>query len=169
MATKFNWGVNKTILTSPEITERLKALSQIEFQPKGITDKMAYTCAKLTIGRKYAIVKTKSLIWLQMHLNDVLKSYNMNGVKKDMYLPIAKQVHDTGYYEIHVDIICQDENPYKVIKAEFLALKEHVGNKLCLNKEVEPYTPKFNSKTGMYGWLTVNQFLNFKKLVKAHS
>ena len=85
-----------------------------------------------------------------------------------MYLPIVQHVHNTGFYEIQVDIICQDENPYKVIKAEFFALKDHVGNPLCLNKSAEPYTPKFNSKTKMFGWLTVNQFLNFKKLVKAH-
>lgn len=168
MAKSFNWGVKKTILQTPEIKERLEAISQIKFLPEGVTDKMIYTCAKLTIGRKYYIVKTKSLIWLQMHLNDVLKSYNMNGVA-DMYLPIVKHVHNTGYYEINVDIICQDDNPYNVIKAEFLVLKESVGKSACLNKEAEPYTPKFNSKTGMFGWLTVNQFLNFKKLVKSNS
>lgn len=168
MATKFNWGVNKSLLQTPEIKDRLEALTQIIFIPKGITEKMAYTCAKLIIGRKYCIVKTKSLVWLEMHLNDVLKSYNMNGVA-DMYLPIVKHVHDTGYYEIKVDIVCQDENPYNVIKAEFLALKEHVGNTLCINKENKPYMPKYNSKTKMYGWLTINQFLNFGKLVKAHT
>lgn len=167
MAKQFNWGVKKTLLQSPEIKDRLEAINQITFMPKGVTDKMVYTCAKLTVGRKYLIVRTKSLIWLQMHLNDVLKSYNMNGVA-DMYLPIVKHIHNTGYYDVQVDIICQDENPYKVIKAEFLALKEHVGQSLCLNVSTEPYTPKFNSKTGMFGWLTVNQFLNFKKLVKAN-
>lgn len=168
MGKTFNWGVQKTILQTPEIIERLEAISQIVFLPKGITDKIIYTCAKLTVGRKYMIVKTKSLIWLQMHLNDVLKSYNMNGVA-DMYLPVVKHIHNTGYYEVQVDIICQDENPYKVIRAEFLALKENVGKPLCLNKETEPYTPKFNSKTNMFGWLTVNQFLNFKKFVKNNS
>jgi hypothetical protein len=140
---KFNWGVNKTILQSPEIKERLEAISQIIFTPIGITEKMIYTCAKLTIGRKFYIVKSKSLIWLQMHLNDVLKSYNTNGVA-DMYLPIVKHVHETGYYEIQVNIICQDENPYKVIKSEFMTLKNNVGKPLCLNKSVEPYTPKFS-------------------------
>lgn len=167
MATKYNWGVNKTIIQSEEIKERLKALSQIVFTPKGITEKSIYTCAKLTIGRKYCIVKTKSLIWLEMHLNEVLKAYNMNGVN-DMYFPIAKHVHDTGYCEIKVNIICQDENPYNVIKAEYLALKEHVGQRLCMNKENIPYMPKYNPKTKMYGWLTINQFLNFSKLVKAN-
>ncbi len=167
MAKTFHWGVKKTLLQTPEIKERLEALSPIVFLPKGITKEMQYTCAKLTIGRKYYIAKSKSLIWLEMHLNDVLKSYNMNGIA-DMYLPIVQHVHNTGYYEIQVDIICQDENPYKVIKAEFLALKEAVGNPLCMNKSTEPYTPKFNSKTGMFGWLTVNQFLNFKKFVKAN-
>ena len=152
-------------MQTPEIKERLEALDQIVFLPKGITDKMIFTCAKLTIGRKYYIARTKSLVWLQQHLNDVLKSYNMNGVT-DMYLPIVQHVHNTGFYEIQVDIICQDENPYKVIKAEYLALKEHVGQSLCLNKKAEPYTPKFNKKTGMFGWLTVNQYLNFKKLIK---
>jgi hypothetical protein len=165
MTAKFNWGVNKTLSQSTEIKERLEALSQIEFIPKGITDNMAFTCAKLTVGRKYMITRTKSLIWLQMHLNDVLKAYNMNGTT-DMYLPIVKHIHETGFYEVKVDIICQDQNPYNVIKAEFLALKENVGKPLCLNKTTDPYTPKFNSKTQMFGWLTVNQFLNFKKLVK---
>jgi hypothetical protein len=168
MGKTFNWGVKKTLLQTPEIKERLEALSQIVFLPKGVTEKMIYTCAKLTAGRKYYIVKSKSLIWLEMHLNDVLKSYNMNGVA-DMYLPIVEHVHKTGFYEIQVDIICQDENPYNVIKAEFFALKENVGKPLCMNKIAEPYTPKFNQKTGMFGWLTVNQFLNFKKLVKANT
>lgn len=168
MPKTFNWGVRKTLVQSPEIKERLSVLDEIVFTPNGITDKMIYTCAKLTIGRKYCIVKTKSLIWLQIHLNKVLKAYNMNGTA-DMYTPIVKHVHKTGYYEIAIEIICQDENPYNVIKAEFLALKENVGRPLCMNKTIEPYTPKFNSKTKMFGWLTVNQFLNFKKFVKAHS
>lgn len=167
MAKSFNWGVKKTMLQDPEIKDRLSALSQIVFVPDGI-NKLIYTCAKLTVGKKYYIAKTSSLAWLETHLNDVLKSYNMNGVA-DMYLPIVKHVHNTGFYEIKVDIICQDSNPYNVIKAEFLALKQHVGQPLCMNTEVKPYTPKFNTKTKMFGWLTVNQFLNFKKLVKAHS
>lgn len=167
MSTIKRWAINKTILLKPEVKERVKALSQIVFIPSGITEKMVYTCAKLTVGKKYMIVRTKTLMWLEMHLNDVLKSYNINGVI-DMYLPIVKHVHDTGYYEIKVDIICQDGNPYKVIKAEYLALLQEVGKTLCLNKKAEPYMPKFNPKTNMFGWLTVNQFLNFKKLVKKH-
>ena len=168
MAKTFNWGVKKTIIQDEAVKERLGCLEQITFLPVGVTDKMVYTCARLTAGRKFMIVRSKSLVWLQMHLNDVLKSYNMNGVA-DMYLPLVKHIHNTGYYDVQVDIICQSENPYEVIKAEFLALKEDVGKTNCLNKEAEPYSPKFNKKTGMFGWLTVNQYLNFKKLMKHNS
>ena len=168
MINKYNWSVAKTIIQQPEVKERVEQLSTIIFIPQNL-NKSVYTCARLTIGRKYFIVKTKTLYWLELHLNDILKAYTISDKKADMYFPIVKHIYEKGHYEIKVDIICQDENPYKVIKAEFLALKEEVGKPLCLNKISEPYTPKYNSKTGMFGWLTKNQFLNFKKLVKANS
>lgn len=171
MSSKYNWGVNKTLSQDPAVKERLSHLSDIVFQfTSDRPQDDHYSCFKLFVGRKYYIVKAKTCMWVQQHLNKLLKSYNISGISpKDLYFPIVKQIHDTGYYEVQIEFICQSTNPYEVIKAEFLALEEHVGKSLCLNKNKEPYTPKYNPDTKMHGWLTVNQFLNYKRLVHAHS
>lgn len=164
---KFNWSVRKTLIQDEDVKERLFALSDITFMPKGITDSDQFVCARLNIGHRFFIVKTKSLSWLEMELNKCLKSYNISGLKiSNMFFPIIKYIHNNGYYEIEVKVICESYNAYTVIKSEYLALKQAEGNTKCLNKSFEPYTPLFNSKTGMFGWLTVNQFLNYKKFVK---
>lgn len=165
---KFIWGVQKTISKDPAVKERLSHLSDITFNY--VSDKLiegCYSCFKLYVGRKFYIVKTKSLTWTEQNLNKLLKAYNSNGMDgKDLYFPIVKQIHNTGHYDVQIEFICQSDNPYDVIKAEFLALQEHVGTYSCLNKNKEPYTPKYNPNTKMHGWLTVNQYLNYKKFVK---
>lgn len=166
---KFNWAVRNTIIQNEAVKERLEALTDITFTPKSVMGNPGFTCARLNIGHKFFIVKTKSLTWLEMELNRCLKSYNISGLKvTNMFFPIIKYIHNNGYYEIEVKPIIQSENAYQVIKAEYLALKEAKGNTKCLNQSFEPYTPQFNSKTGMFGWLTVNQFLNYKKFLKNH-
>jgi hypothetical protein len=170
MSKKFIWGVRSTVLKSDEIKERLEALSDIKFSYVSdlpIDDN--YSCFKLFVGRKYYIVKTKSIQWIERHLNTLLKAYNSNGMDaKDLYFPIVKQIHNTGYYDVQIEFIMQSDNPYEVIKAEFLELQDHVGKSLCLNKNKEPYMPKYNTVTKMHGWLTVNQYLNYKRLVKKY-
>lgn len=164
---KFNWSVRNTLIQDEAVKGRLQALTDITFIPEGITVTPIFTCARLNIGNRFFIVKTKSLSWLETELNRCLKSYNINGLKADnMFLPIIKYIHNNGYYEIEVRPIIQSDNAYKVIKSEYVALKQAQGNTKCLNQSFEPYTPVFNSKTGMFGWLTVNQFLNYKKFVK---
>jgi len=168
---KFIWGVKNTVSKDPAVKERLSHLSDITFNY--VSDKPIdghYSCFKIFVGRKYYIAKTKSIQWTLQNLNKILKAYNSNGTDgKDLYFPLVKHIHNTGYYDVQIEFICQSENPYEVIKAEFLALQEHVGKSLCLNKNKEPYTPKYNPDTHMQGWLTVNQYLNYKKLVKNYA
>lgn len=163
---KYIWGINKTISKDPEVRERLSHLSDIKFAYIGenpIPDH--YVCAKIYIGRKFYIVKTKTIQWLEMHLNKLLKAYNSDGMdSKDLYFPVVKQIHNTGYYDVNVEILKQSTNPYEVIKSELITLYESRENSLLLNKNKFPYIPKYNPKTKMYGWLTINQFLNYKKL-----
>lgn len=165
------WSVNKTISQDKAVQERLEHLSDIKFEfTNGAPIEGNYSCFYIYIGRKYYIVKAKTCMWVQSHLNKLLKAYNMNGIDaKDLYFPIVKQIHNTGYYQVQVEFICQSNNPYEVIKAEFFALQEHIGKSLCLNKNKQPYEPKYNPDTKMHGWLTVNQYLNYKKLVKNNS
>ena len=163
---KFNWSVRNTLIKDEAVKERLAALSDIVFLPKGITDNPVYACVRLNIGSKFFIVKTKSLAWLEMQLNKCLKAYNISGLSVDnIFYPIVRYIHKTGHYEIYVKVILQSENAYQVIKAEYLALKKVEGQQLCLNASFAPYEPKFNAKTDMFGWLTKNQFLNYKKLL----
>jgi len=164
---KFNWSVRNTLIKDEAVKERLAALSDIVFVPKGVTDIDKFVCVRLNIGHRFFIVKTKSLSWLESELNKCLKSYNISGLSvSNMFFPVIKYIHKNGYYEIEVKVIVESNNAYSVIKGEYLALKQAEGNSKCLNKSFEPYTPVFNSKTGMFGWLTVNQFLNYKKFVK---
>jgi len=165
------WSVKNTILNSEDVTGRLKELYDIKFVfPKDKPQEDVYSCFKIYMGRKFFIAKTKTCLWLPNHLNKMLKQYNISGLNvNDIYFPIVKHIHNTGYYECPIQFICQSDNPYEVIKAEFLALQENKDNTLCINRNDAPYVPKFNSKTGMFGWLTRNQFLNYARLLKKHS
>lgn len=164
---KYIWGVNKTISQDPEFKERLQHLNNIQFEFGKEKPTDLYACFILYVGRKYFIVKAKSCLWVEQHLNKLLKSYATSGIdSKDLYFPIVKQIFNTGYYDLQVEFICQSENPYEVIKAEYRALRLHYGKSLCLNKNKLPYVPKYNPTTKMHGWLTVNQFLNYCKLIK---
>lgn len=168
-AKKNIWGIRNTIL-SKDIKEKIEDLNEIQFKfGSEVPLDDHYSCFKIYIGRKFYIAKTKTCLWLPLHLNKMLKQYNMNGTNsQDIYFPIVKHIHNTGYYECQIAFICQSTNPYEVIKAEFLALQEHKDNSLCINRNDKPYVPKFNPKTNMFGWLTKNQFLNYCKLLKKH-
>lgn len=167
MAKAYNWGVNKTIKKDVETIDKLSALSQITFEYASEPVTGTYSCFTITAGAKYFIVKAKTCQWVEMHLNKLLKAYATTGIdSKDLYFPIVKYIFNSGYYDVMVNFICQSTNPYEVIKAEYRALQLHVGKSRCLNKEKIPYVPKYNPKTKMHGWLTVNQFLNFCRLVK---
>ena len=167
---KFIWGIKHTILKDPDIQKRLEQLSDIKF--KYVSEQPIeghYSCFKLFIGKKFYIVKTKSLQWTEQNLNKLLKAYNSNGMDgKDLYFPIVKNIHNTGIYELNIEFICQSSNPYDVIKAEFISLQENFGKRSCLNKNKNPYMPKYKPETKMHGWLTVNQYLNYKRLVKKY-
>jgi len=171
MSKQFNWGINKTLSKDPEVVERLSHLSEVKFvfgDEKPIPE--TYSCFKIFVGRKYFIAKTKTCMWLETHLNKMLKQYNSKGLmNNDIYFPIVKHIHNTGYYECRIEFICQSDNPYEVIKAEFLELIDSRDKTLCINKDAAPYIPKFNSKTNMFGWLTRNQFLNYSKLLHKHN
>lgn len=168
---KFIWGVKNTIQQSDEIKERLKTASNIVFHfDKEKPIEGNYSCFKMRIGNKYYIAKTKTCMWLEQHLNKLLKAYYSNGIDStDLYHPIVKRIHTSGIYDINIEFICQSENAYEVIKAELEALYQYAGTLGCMNKNVEPYMPKYNRNTKMYGWLTKNQFLNYKKLVIAYA
>jgi hypothetical protein len=167
----YNWAINKTISKDPEYKESISHLSDIKFQfePGAGPIENTYSCFMLFVGRKYYIVKSKTCMWVEGHLNKLLKAYSTSGIDgKDLYFPIVKQIHSTGYYDVNIQFICQSDNPYEVIKAEYMALQEHYGRSLCLNKNKEAYTPKWDHEKQMFGWLTKNQYLNYKRLVKAH-
>lgn len=173
--TKYNWAVHKTKVEDPVILERVKSLTDIKFLPAGITKEQIYTCARLNIGYRFYIVKTKSLAWLEIELNKCLKTYAISGLKRtNMFYPIIKYIYDKGYYDIQVDIICQSDNAYQVIKEEFLALKKAEGDNKCLNVYYEPYVSKYKrveglpSYLGVFGWLTFSEYGNFMKFVKKH-
>lgn len=167
---KFIWGIKNTLSKDPAVTERLSHLSDITFEYSEPVQEGKYSCFRIYIGKKFYIAKAKNFAWFGQNLTKLLKAYNSNGTDaNDLYFPIIKHIHNTGYYDVRIEFICQSENPYEVIKAEYLALKVVFGTSLCLNKNNEPYTPIWNEKTKMFGWLTQNQFLNFKKLVKANS
>lgn len=168
--TKKFWGVKNTILGG-DVQKKLENLSEITFtflDEKPIEGQ--YSCFKIYIGSKFYIAKTKTCLWLPTHLNRLIKQYNISGINpNDIYFPIVKQIHNTGYYECLIEFICQSDDPYDVVKAEFLALQENKENKKCINRNDKPYIPKYNSKTKMFGWLTQNQFLNYCKVLKKHN
>lgn len=126
---------------------------------------------KLTCSSgRYIILKTMNLEFLRVELFKMYGRYHRNGVAETHFLfPLIKHIGRMDHPKIKVDVLFESDNGYDVLKSELDQLAEHFGNKDCLNTNNVPYIPKTQHAKSGSRWLTQNQALNFRKLLKKYS
>ena len=88
-----------------------------------------------------------------------------------MFLPLIEYMHKRNINVVKVDMLIHSENGYAILKEELKQLREHFGSPRCLNPNNEPIMPQWKApkkegERGTFNWLTQNEYLNFKKLLK---
>jgi hypothetical protein len=128
---------------------------------------------KLSFEDRYVIVKAKdhqlSIEGIQKALNQFLRHSELQRQQTNLYYHFFSYIEKkkNGYFG--AEIILESDNAYDLLKCEQEALNKARRDKKCLNNNVDAYIPAFNELTGMYGWITKQQVLNFRKWVKSTS
>ena len=140
------------------------------------TNPEGVSVVKLSIGDKFFITKTSNILFLEEEIRRAFVRYSYRGgISNDnLYLPVIKLLHnqskinDKGNCTLYCDVLFTSDNGYRVLQRELEYLLGYVGTKHCLNKNKVPYIPKTRKKseTDSKKWLTLNQKLNFYRLIK---
>lgn len=133
------------------------------------TDTFKYV-VKIKVGDRFYIGRSVGFKFLSDEMRKVYADYNYRaGVYENhLYYPIVKYMHTSGIETAEVEVLFKSENGYEVLKEELNQLIKNFTKKRCLNANNVPYIPKeFTTKTKSK-WLTQNEWLNFKKLIKQY-
>lgn len=121
------------------------------------------------VGDKYYIGHTSSLIFFENELKKQWGKYFRAGVYSNhLFLPILKAASKQERPSIDIRIHFSSESGYDVLKTELSLFEEYFGQKDCLNENNIPYVPKTTHAKSGSNWLTQNEMLNFKKLLKKY-
>lgn len=140
------------------------------------TNPEGVSVVKLSVGDKFFITKTSNILFIEEEIRRAFVKYSYRGgiSNENMYLPLIKQLYkvkdssEEGNVVLYCDVLFTSDNGYRVLQKELELLLQHVGTKHCLNKNKVPYIPKTRKKseTDSKKWLTLNQKLNFYRLIK---
>lgn len=123
---------------------------------------------------KFVIVKGKSLVGslkiISQAIEDFSKKDESEWPEDHLYTHFVKHIlHEGLDYELfRVKIVLVTPDIVELLKTEQLELMEHMGNENCLNNAVDPYIPVWNEERQLYGWITKQQVMRFKKWLKKH-
>ena len=123
----------------------------------------------LTCGEKYYIAKTANPSWMIDEIKATYGRYLRDGIHEtNLFYPLIRYMHKENNHTLKVEVLFTSTNGYQVLKFELEQLAQHFGNKNCLNKNNVPHIPKtVRAKKGS-NWLTVNEELNFRRLLKKY-
>lgn len=128
------------------------------------------TVVKLFYGlKKYVVVKCKNEFTSLKAIEKQLAAYLRGGVENpgSLYLHLFRYVKANPGEKFTSELILESKSGYELLKAEQQQLWKGRKDKNCLNNATEAYISTFNQDTKMYGWLTQNEVLNFRKWLKS--
>jgi hypothetical protein len=121
---------------------------------------------KLWYAGKYVVVKCKTLVRSKENLETGLKYFFKNTEKgrnpKDLYFKFFSHALKSEESKFTIEIILQSNNPFKLLKAEHLALMRGKDDKDCLNQKFTPYIPSGTNKN-RNTWINRGYYLNYMK------
>lgn len=130
-----------------------------------IPDNIESCIYKLYYGDKYIIEKCKNL---PVHVSKLMNGLNCF-VKNT---PNGRDENNLAYkffnyvlwnhgYELRLEVIFEEKNPYKLLKREQLELWGAKDDENCLNKTFEAYIPMHTQVNGQKSWINRGYYLNF--------
>lgn len=127
---------------------------------------------KLSIGKKYLYVKSKSLASGIFFIEKGYQSFIARGgykgsksfgkgqkeghTKNTLYWRLYKLIHANPTTPIEVEVIIESLDAYELLKTEHELLEKSAKDKNCINNNIYPYIPKYNSKANAYNWIPVD-------------
>lgn len=124
---------------------------------------------KIIYGKKYVIAKCKtqpgSLKTIENDLNAFIRGGKIN--PNGLYYHLFMYVKAHPGNEFKVETLLENESGYLLLKMEQEQLEACRNDSAFLNNQINAHIPIFNEDTGMYGWITVNNVLNFNKWLKS--
>lgn len=128
---------------------------------------------KLSLNDRYVIVKAKdhesSVSAIQKALNQFIRHSESQRNPGNLYFHFFSYVEKQKEGKFEVEILVESDNAYELLKMEQTELNKVSKDKKCLNNTTDAYIPQFNEITSMYGWITKQSVLNFKKWLKNKS
>lgn len=128
---------------------------------------------KLWYGNKYVISKCKTL-WrfkqnIEINLGYFIKNTPLARRDDNLYYHFFMYIIDNPQQDFKIEILFQSENPYQLLKTEFLELSKAKSDPQCLNNHFEPYVPKNTNRKGSGSWINKGYYLNFMQWKKKYS
>ena len=125
---------------------------------------------KIICGEKYFIGKASSIEWLSSELKTTYGKYLRGGIPEtNMFYPVLREYVSKELEELEIEVLFSSDNGYELLKFELEQLIAHYSKPGCLNPNNIPYIPKTTVAAKGSNWLTQNQALNFRKLLKKYS
>ena len=126
---------------------------------------------------KFLITKTVGLSyledftdpWLVKELKSVYGKYQRGGIAEtNLYYPLIRLAYKMEHPKLKIEVLYTTTDGYEALKYELTLLEQWFGKPECLNRNNIPYIPKTTHAKKGSNWLTQNQMLNFRKLLKKY-
>ena len=123
---------------------------------------------RVNYGRAYIIIKCKNQInTLQKLEKDIAAYFRGNEPNPgSLYYNLLLYCKRNPKNQFSVQTLLESDNALDLLKAEQIALDQARYDKHCMNNNVEAYIPQYNEETGLYGWITKGEALNFRNWFK---
>lgn len=86
----------------------------------------------------------------------------------DLHFDFYAHVESIPFSTYAIEIVKESNNPFELLKAEFLALEAGYDDLRCLNKEFDPYIPLNTQVNGKHSWINRGYYLNFMQWKKKY-
>ena len=144
-------------------------MAQISFDKDYRNHGDVHCVVKLTAGRKYMITRCKNLYGFTKILRAAYRKAERGSMEKgELYYHFCTWLVSKKDKRITIDILFESNSGYEILVEERTQLIPSLKSSYCLNNNVEPYIPVFNESTGMYGWFTKGDILNYNNWVKKY-
>lgn len=123
---------------------------------------------KIKYGNKYVIAKCKLQSATLKNIEDSLNAFIRGGKNNpsSIYFHLLNYVKEHPENKFKVEALIESENGYLLLKREQQEIDKGKGNPNFLNNQIEAYVPAWNDEIKMFGWLKMNEVLNFRKWMK---
>jgi hypothetical protein len=125
-------------------------------------------CKVMYGTKKFVIVKCKDSMGSLKRIENSLNAF-IRGGKNDpsgVYFHLFNYVTNNPGKKFKVEYLFESDSGYELLKKEQEEIDAAKRNPNFLNNQVEAYIPQYNDETEMYGWITKQEVLNFRRWQK---